>query len=448
MPGTFPTDTRSSSADRSPRDDRPRRPPAWVGFAVALLVALASGYGIVTLHGRADAARRAQIALLEVDDVLHEYQVVRAQALRQQEYPPTLAAAVATYDTEIADTLRALHRIPGGDAAFAWVDDGFRVYRAGLGESLELIASGQSDEAATVAANRVTPSFAQLSAQVENAVDRYSDVADRSNRVSALGTIVTLTVAAALIGLLFWRVEGMRRRGSARLTFQASHDALTGLPNRALFQTRLAHAMGDARNPGAGVAVVALDVDDFKVVNDSLGDDAGDRLLVTVAERLAAGLQPGDTVARLGGNAFAFLLPGVSDPAVAAGVADRVVERLRVPIDLDGRVVVVSASVGIALGRAPSARPDALLRDADVALHAAKRAGRGSQALFEPGMEEGAWARLEGEADLRRALRQGEFRVHYQPVIDLATGRIAEVEALVRWAHPIRSLLPRTTSST
>ena len=236
-----------------------------------------------------------------------------------------------------------------------------------------------------------------------------------------------------------------------RLTHMALHDPLTGLPNRALLRERLEHALERASGGGARgdvlVAVLMVDLDDFKVVNDSLGHGLGDRLLVGAAKRLAGCLRPGDTVARLGGDEFVVLLEDVRDPADAVAVADRIGEGLEETFELGGHGLAVTASVGISLScpgdrRDPFLRAEDLLRDADVAMYASKKGGKGRHRVFDPGMGEKARERLRLETDLRRALERGEFVVHYQPKVALDTGEVEGFEALVRWEHPKLGLLP------
>jgi diguanylate cyclase (GGDEF)-like protein/PAS domain S-box-containing protein len=228
-----------------------------------------------------------------------------------------------------------------------------------------------------------------------------------------------------------------------QLAHRAFHDALTGLPNRSLFTDRVEHGLARrVREPGR-IAVLFLDVDDFKTVNDSLGHAAGDDLLVAIAQRIDNCLRGGDTAARLGGDEFAILLEDVADPAEAAGVAERVIEALRPPFDIDGKRTFVYASIGIATSSGiPGERADELLRNADVAMYIAKRRGKGGHEFFEPDMHLAALKRLELKAELELALERDEFVIHYQPAVDLASGRITAVEALVRWNHNDRGLIP------
>jgi diguanylate cyclase (GGDEF)-like protein/PAS domain S-box-containing protein len=229
-----------------------------------------------------------------------------------------------------------------------------------------------------------------------------------------------------------------RREAEEQLRHQAFHDALTGLANRALFTNRVEHALVlRSRMERAEVAVLFLDLDDFKGVNDTLGHAAGDTLLRGVGVRLRETLAPSYTVARLGGDEFAILIEEVAGPASAVDAAERVVVALQKPFELEGREVFVSASVGIAMGTVA----DDLLRAADVAMYRAKASGKAQYVMYVPTMAEDLVGRLELVAELRRAKRE-EFVVHYQPVVDLESGAVVGVEALVRWAHATRGLLP------
>ncbi|HEX6036760.1 putative bifunctional diguanylate cyclase/phosphodiesterase, partial [Longimicrobium sp.] len=224
------------------------------------------------------------------------------------------------------------------------------------------------------------------------------------------------------------------------LLHHALHDVLTGLPNRSLMIDRLGLALRRVARSGGTLAVLFLDLDGFKVVNDSLGHATGDRLLDAVARRLEGCLRPADTVARLGGDEFSVLLEDLRDAAEARAVAERVHDALREPFPLDGRPVFTTASIGIAVGGA-GATPESLLRDADTAMYRAKSGGRARCEVFDPTMHTTAVARLALETDLRAALDREEFELAYQPVVSLADGRITGFEALARWRHPERGLL-------
>jgi diguanylate cyclase (GGDEF)-like protein/PAS domain S-box-containing protein len=225
-----------------------------------------------------------------------------------------------------------------------------------------------------------------------------------------------------------------RKEAEQRLQHDAMHDALTGLPNRVLFLDRLDQAIRRAQRatPQAAAAVLFLDLDRFKLVNDSLGHQAGDRLLIAVARRLESAVRPPDTVARLGGDEFTVLLDGVSDAHEASLVAERVHQTLRAPFHIDERELFVDASIGIALAEADAA-PDTVLRDADVAMYRAKADGKGRQAVFDGHMHEQVMRRLDMETELRKAIEERRLEVVYQPIVQTATGRIAGFEALCRW---------------
>jgi diguanylate cyclase (GGDEF)-like protein/PAS domain S-box-containing protein len=225
-----------------------------------------------------------------------------------------------------------------------------------------------------------------------------------------------------------------RKQAEQRLQHDALHDALTGLPNRVLFLDRLDQAIRRAQrsHPDACAAVLFLDLDRFKLVNDSLGHQVGDRLLIAVARRLESTLRPPDTVARLGGDEFTILLDGVSDVHEASAIAERVQHTLRTPFTIDERELHLDASMGIALADADAA-PETVLRDADVAMYRAKSAGKGRHAVFDAHMHEQVMRRLDMETELRRAVEERRLDVVYQPIVQTATGRIAGFEALCRW---------------
>jgi diguanylate cyclase (GGDEF)-like protein/PAS domain S-box-containing protein len=226
-----------------------------------------------------------------------------------------------------------------------------------------------------------------------------------------------------------------RKESERRLQHDAMHDALTGLPNRVLFLDRLDQAIRRAqrRHPEASAAVLFLDLDHFKLVNDSLGHLAGDRLLVDVAGRLESVLRPNDTVARLGGDEFTLLLDDVTDVREAILIAERVQQTLAEPFELDGREFHVGASIGIAVATADSV-PEEVLRDADVAMYRAKGAGKGRHAVFDAGMHEQVVRRMDMEGELRRAIERRGLDVAYQPIVQAATSRLVGFEALCRWA--------------
>jgi diguanylate cyclase (GGDEF)-like protein/PAS domain S-box-containing protein len=232
-----------------------------------------------------------------------------------------------------------------------------------------------------------------------------------------------------------------RRRVESQLLHDAFHDALTGLPNRALFLDRLGNALARAQRGRHHFAVLFLDLDRFKLVNDSLGHLVGDGLLVEMSRVLARAVRPGDTVARLGGDEFTILLDDVVDPDEATRVAQRIQEALATPFDLEGKEVFATASIGIAFSNAGYARPEDVLRDADTAMYQAKASGKARHQVFDASMHSRAMRLLELENDLRRAVERDAFILHFQPVVQIDDGHIVAFEALVRWDHSQRGLV-------
>ena len=253
------------------------------------------------------------------------------------------------------------------------------------------------------------------------------------------------THAGARITRLILQAQDItdRKRAEHRLRYDALHDALTGLPNRTLFAERLADATARAREDRSHrFDVLFIDLDRFKVINDSLGHHVGDLLLIEVARRLLTCVRRGDTVARMGGDEFTILLDGVWDADEAQQVAERVRQELARPFGLDSHEVSTSASIGIASSTEGYERAEDLMRDADTAMYHAKRAGKARHATFDRRMHDLAREALELETELRRAIESGEMRVRYQPIVRLDTNRIDGFEALVRWQHPTRGLVP------
>ncbi|MGZ8631139.1 MAG: putative bifunctional diguanylate cyclase/phosphodiesterase [Actinomycetota bacterium] len=234
-----------------------------------------------------------------------------------------------------------------------------------------------------------------------------------------------------------------RKQFEEQLSHQAFHDTVTTLANRALFRDRVTHALERQVREHEPISVLFMDLDEFKTINDSLGHAAGDQLLYEVGERLKGCLRAADTAARLGGDEFAILLEDSEEGVQAADVAERIMQMLEEPFTLEGKEVFVRASVGIATADGERAGDvEELLRNADVAMYMAKERGKGRYQVFEPAMHDTALKRLELKADLQRAIEHEEYQLHYQPVIELETGRISGVEALVRWIHPVRGLVP------
>jgi diguanylate cyclase (GGDEF)-like protein/PAS domain S-box-containing protein len=261
---------------------------------------------------------------------------------------------------------------------------------------------------------------------------RRIDVEVSSHQLSFLGRVAVLAAIQDVT---------RRNRLEAELRHQAFHDSLTDLPNRALFADRVDHAMRQRRKDRT-TAVLLIDLDAFKTVNDSLGHTVGDRLLVDVAARLQSALRSGDTAARLGGDEFAILLENLATTTAADETAQRLINALEAPFIIAGKEIFIHASAGVTYAGTHGDTAGELLRNADAAMYRAKGQGKGCFRIYEAEMHSAAVARLEIETDLRRALQEDEFVVEYQPIVSLAENRVISLEALVRWQHPTRGLVP------
>jgi diguanylate cyclase (GGDEF)-like protein/PAS domain S-box-containing protein len=232
-----------------------------------------------------------------------------------------------------------------------------------------------------------------------------------------------------------------RRKAEARVAFMAHHDAMTGLPNRVMFQDRLKHDLERCNQTDRRIAVLCIDLDLFKHVNDSFGHPMGDRLLKLVGDRLTANLRANDLVARLGGDEFAMILEMEASPNEISDFAARLIERVSEPYNIDSLEIVIGASIGIAISPGDGESGEDFLRNADMALYRAKSEGGGVHRFFEKEMDRAAQKRRDMELDLRYALANGEFELHYQPLVDVAKDRIVAFESLVRWQHPKKGMI-------
>jgi diguanylate cyclase (GGDEF)-like protein/PAS domain S-box-containing protein len=264
---------------------------------------------------------------------------------------------------------------------------------------------------------------------VETAVDlTVAPIRDRDQRV--IGTV------------LVFRDVTQERAMAERVSHQATHDALTNLPNRLLLMDRLEQALLRCPWHERLVAVIFLDLDNFKLVNDTLGHDVGDQLLRQVAERLIGSVRPGDTVCRLGGDEFVVLLTDIAERDDVLTLAEKLIARLDEPYHLGGQEYFCSASAGISIAQEQGTTPEVLLKNADIALYRAKESGRSNYQFFSEDMNQHAIKTLQVKTGLRHALDRNELVVHYQPQVELRTGRIVGVEALVRWNHPTKGMIP------
>ncbi|MFO1330133.1 MAG: EAL domain-containing protein [Rubrivivax sp.] len=289
----------------------------------------------------------------------------------------------------------------------------------------------------------------------EAVAEVYSDVTEllaRQRRAEWQVVALVVALLSALYVFLYLmmrkadhiiqRQDADRAAQEAAIRHQAHHDALTGLPNRACFAQRLDESLQQALRHQRTAALLFIDLDRFKTVNDSLGHNAGDQLLQTVAERIRAALRHGDLLFRMGGDEFTVILPELSAPEDAALLARRIVAAVSVPAQLVGLEVTVGATIGIAVYPGDGDSADVLVKNADAAMYAAKASGRGTHAFYRAEMNERALRRLGLEAELQRAFRDGQFVLHYQPRVHTDTRRVVAVEALLRWTSPARGLVP------
>ncbi len=443
----------TATSNTQPHEGR-RRVPAWLVFASALLVALVAAYLIAQLRNQADEGQQALLLFEDLEGKANRISALEWQAIAEQQLSSEVAEEAQEARDEMAGSLDELGRMEVGSEALPTVEQAFYAYEEAVDEEFRLLASGQFEEAEAVDEERVDPSFEELREALEEGSSVYSADALMARRTADLGSLLVLASATGLIGLLLWRFERSRRdaellaterkvlrKSEELLRYQALHDPLTKLPNRVLLIDRLKHALDRIARKTGQIAVLFLDLDEFKVINDSLGHRVGDQLLISAGRRLQECLRPGDTLARFGGDEFTILLEDIADVDEATKVAERIAKELRTPFKLQDQEVFVNASIGIVSSAlTKSSNPDDILRDADTAMYEAKKKKAGYE-VFSPDMSFHPMKRLQLETDLHRAIREGEFRVHYQPLIELETNRISEVEALVRWEHPEHGLL-------
>jgi diguanylate cyclase (GGDEF)-like protein len=437
---------------------------------------LYSGFGAFALlcaallsswESRNEARRRADLA--DTVRALHRSEATSSMQARQQLEVARfgqLALAGATtgrLQGEAAELLRRVLEVditgvlklqPGGDEFLIVAGAGLREEHIGAATVPAGYGSQSGYTLATGTAAVVTDWNEETRFAKSRMADEYGAVSGATVLIRAKGqpygvlgiqdsaarefTPQDVSFMQAIANVLANAIE--RRSSEERTRHEALHDPLTGLPNRNLFLDRLEHALAQASRHEAEVAVLFLDLDQFKLVNDGLGHAAGDELLAAVAPRLEQALRPGDTVARFGGDEFAILVEDVTNERDATRVAERIAEALTRPFILRQREHFVSASTGISIGSGQE-EPEALIRDADAALYRAKERGRGGYEIFDEVMRSRVIEHMQTENDLRRALQRGELELHYQPLITLADGSIASLEALLRWRHPDRGLI-------
>jgi diguanylate cyclase (GGDEF)-like protein len=419
----------------------PRWLGAWLVLACAVLVAVAAGYGITRIHRYATESNELRVLLGELETAARHESALRWQAIAEQQFTPSVAAAWEAVDEsthELAERLQALDSTSREAHA---IHEAFERYDTAVEHQFELLAKGRVAEVERVDKQRVQPAFAALLEAQAAARRHYRALAERANRRADLGTQLILLAAAIIIGALVWRFQRARSQAAGRFAYQALHDPLTGLPNRILLRDRAGQAIRGADRELTPVALLLLDLDRFKEVNDTLGHHYGDQLLVQVGQRLRAALRGVDTVARLGGDEFAVLLPKITTSEGAVAVAKKLQAALEEPFALERLALEVEASIGLALYPEHGNDPEELLQHADIAMYVAKETHAGF-VLFDPTQDQHSPRRLALLGELRRAIDTGQLVLHYQPKIDTHSGRVLGVEALVRWQHPTHGLIP------
>jgi len=422
-------------------------------LAVVVMILGSACYLIITSHGGSQAHSQTGARLRDLDLLLHEESTLQWKTLADRTAPVRVAREVGAMRARERTLLEGLHLLPIRERTE--LEELVDQYHAVLDQQLALIVVGRTAEARTLEWEQTDTRFAQLSSAIEKLSQRSTANAVDADRTADVTLILAMVLCSVMIGALLRRFDTAHRaaaEASAAMLLQerdalhqavenaavirrlAAHDALTGLPNRVLFTERVE----DAMRLGGDQAVLFVDLDDFKRVNDSLGHAAGDELLIAVADRLRTSVREGDTAARLGGDEFALLVGAGGEPA-AVHLAQRIIAALRLPAAAGGTQVVTNASIGIA--SADTRDTAELLRNADAAMYAAKGLGKARYAVFEPAMHESVRNRVGIEADLRRAMHDDELILYYQPMVCLDDGTTVGAEALVRWEHPTQGLL-------
>jgi diguanylate cyclase (GGDEF)-like protein len=397
-----------------------------VAFAAAVAF-LISGVN----HRARDATTRVQL-VTSLDELNAELDALQWRAVAKGGADARTTEKAATLSDQVRTTLHQLIAKEGSQRGL-----GAQAERYLTDSKLVFDALALRDVRGALALDKlvVSPTYASLAFELDEQVDAHRVRAERATTAATFGTFAILIAAGLLVALLFRLYERARR-----VAHRAYHDPLTGLANRALFFDRAAHALSLAHRREELVAVAFLDLDDFKLINDSLGHGAGDALILEVGNRLTGCARESDTVARLGGDEFAVLVEGVQTTPGIEGLTSRFWSVFAEPFDIGGRELRVRATIGWAIGDARS-NVDDLLRNADLAMYAGKKQGKDRVTIFEASMHLELIDRLELEQDLGEALGRGQLALHYQPIIRLETGAIAGVEALARWEHPARGFV-------
>ncbi len=413
----------------------------WLVILSAVAVTGVSAAAIAQLQSSATHRGELRMLMAEMETAAWQQSELRSQVVLARVLTP---AAVRAHD-DICDVFDAIggefeQRDPGNAQARA-VQDAYVAWDLVIDEEFDLLAEGDHARAQQLDARQGAPAFQRLTAAIDDADQHYRRTAEDAGTRAVLGTWLILGGAAVVVVLLVVQSQRIRARAFRRATHQATHDALTGLPNRVLLHEHVAAAGDRTRADQSSAALLLIDLDRFKEVNDTLGHHYGDHLLIEVARRMQKALRRGEMVARLGGDEFAVLLPEVAGADKVAEVAARLQRALEEPFALDGLNLSVGGSIGAALCPEHGDTADELLQRADIAMYTAK-ATRTGYVLFDASQDSSDPRKLTLAGDLRAGIERGQLLLHYQPKVDARTGAVLGAEALVRWQHPEHGLIP------
>jgi diguanylate cyclase (GGDEF)-like protein len=407
----------------------------------AVLVAIVASYGISRVHDYAAQRWQLKDLLGELENAAYRQSALEWQAIAQPAVRPQVTEEWREIDEATHRLVDQLGILDPASDEVRMVHDAFERYDTAIERQFALLQQGEITQAIEVDEQRIDPAFARLAPALEVASRRYGMLAEQASRQADVGTLLILLAAAIISGALTWRFQRAESQAAERFAHQALHDGLTGLPNRILLRDRTGQAIQGADRELVPAALLLLDLDRFKEVNDTLGHHYGDQLLVQVGQRLQAALRQVDTVARLGGDEFAVLLPRIDATEGAMAVAKKLQAAFAEPFVLEGLALDVEASIGLAIYPDHGGDADELLQHADIAMYAAKETHAGF-VLFDPQQDQHSPRRLTLLGELRRGIEQGQLVLHYQPKVDAHTGQVRGVEALVRWQHPQHGLVP------
>jgi diguanylate cyclase (GGDEF)-like protein len=410
---------------------------------VAAAMAVLAGSAVVITRLQQDVQRHHELRMLLTQMKVAAWQqgTLRSQALLAGELSPALAHTRDQVDSTV-DAIGGRFTLhdPASVPAEA-VQAAYLAYDEAVDEEFDLLEQGQTRAAEEVDASRSAPAFAHLLIALDAADRHYRDTAGRAADRARTGTLLALALSGGIIIALTWQSHRIRARAFRRAAHQRSHDALTGLPNRVLLHEHTTTAIAHAQHEQTGAALLLIDLDRFKEINDTLGHHYGDQLLIQAAERIRQAVRADDTVARLGGDEFAVLLPYIAGAHDVAAAAARLHDALQQPFELGGLSLTVAGSIGAAIHPDHGATADELLQHADIAMYTAKTRHTG-YTLFDAAQDHADPRKLTLASDLRRGIDQGQLVLHYQPKVDTQTGTVLGAEALVRWQHPQHGLIP------